>query len=128
MAAIRFLLVFILAGLALGCPGQGDHTPPYRDPNVPVERRVKDLLSRMTLEEKFWQLYMIPGDLDDPALDYSHGIFGLQIGTARSAAPGTATPPARSACRARRRATPRCRRTATHACRRASGCATCSRA
>jgi beta-glucosidase len=36
----------------------------------------------MTLEEKFWQLYMIPGDLDDPALDYSRGIFGLQISEA----------------------------------------------
>ena len=52
---------------------------PYRDPRLPVPDRVRDLLSRMTLEEKFWQLYMIPGDLDDPANDYSHGIFGLQI-------------------------------------------------
>ena len=33
----------------------------------------------MTLEEKFWQLFMIPGDLDDSAHDYSHGIFGLQV-------------------------------------------------
>jgi beta-glucosidase len=33
----------------------------------------------MTLEEKFWQLFMIPGDLDDPKNDYSHGVFGLQI-------------------------------------------------
>jgi len=33
----------------------------------------------MTLEEKFWQLFMIPGDLDDASNDYSHGIFGLQI-------------------------------------------------
>lgn len=33
----------------------------------------------MTREERFWQLFMIPGDLDDPAHDYSHGIFGLQI-------------------------------------------------
>ena len=36
----------------------------------------------MTLEEKFWQLFMIPGDLDNPADDYSHGIFGLQVSTA----------------------------------------------
>src|SRR5262245_18788955 len=33
----------------------------------------------MTLEEKFWQLFMIPGDLDAPANDYSKGIFGLQV-------------------------------------------------
>jgi beta-glucosidase len=33
----------------------------------------------MTLEEKFWQLFMIPGDLDDSTLVYSLGAFGLQI-------------------------------------------------
>jgi beta-glucosidase len=52
---------------------------PYRDPRVSVTERVRDLVSRMTLEEKFWQLYMIPGDLSDSAHDYSHGIFGLQV-------------------------------------------------
>src|SRR5688572_18678429 len=41
----------------------------------------------MTLEEKFWQLFMIPGDLDDSTHDYSRGVFGLQVGTA-PAAPG----------------------------------------
>ena len=38
----------------------------YRDATRPVAERVRDLLGRMTLEEKFWQLFMIPGDLDDP--------------------------------------------------------------
>jgi beta-glucosidase len=55
---------------------------PYRDPRLPVVQRVRDLVSRMTIEEKFWQLFMIPGDLDNPADDYSKGIFGLQISTA----------------------------------------------
>ncbi len=55
---------------------------PYRDSRLPVTERVRDLLSRMTLEDKFWQLYMIPGDLSDSAHDYSHGIFGLQIAAA----------------------------------------------
>jgi beta-glucosidase len=59
---------------------------PYRDPNLPIADRVRDLLGRMTLEEKFWQLFMIPGDLDDPANDYSHGIFGLQISVAKRGA------------------------------------------
>ena len=54
-------------------------TMPYRDATLPVADRVRDLVGRMTLEEKFWQLFMIPGDLDDPANDYSHGVFGLQI-------------------------------------------------
>lgn len=47
----------------------------------------------MTREEKFWQVFMIPGDLDTPAHDYRAGIFGLQIG----ARPGV---PARDAARA----------------------------
>ncbi len=33
----------------------------------------------MTLEEKFWQLYMSPGSRDDASHDYSNGAFGLQI-------------------------------------------------
>jgi beta-glucosidase len=53
--------------------------PPYRDARLPADERVRDLLARMTLEEKFWQLFMLPGDLDDPAHDYSQGVFGLQI-------------------------------------------------
>jgi beta-glucosidase len=43
---------------------------------------VHDLLGRMTLEEKFWQSFMIPGSLDDTTQDYSRGVFGLQIGVA----------------------------------------------
>lgn len=53
---------------------------PYRDASRPVAERVRDLLARMTPEEKFWQLFMIPGSRDDPAHDYSHGVFGLQVG------------------------------------------------
>src|ERR687894_3115 len=52
---------------------------PYRDARRPVAERVRDLLGRMTIEEKFWQLFMIPGDLDDPAHDWSRGVFGLQV-------------------------------------------------
>ena len=39
----------------------------------------------MTLEEKFWQLFMIPGDLTDSTHDYRHGVFGLQIPAAPTA-------------------------------------------
>lgn len=56
----------------------------YKNPNAPIDERVEDLLSRMTLEEKFWQLYMIPGDLSDGKEKYKHGIFGLQVATESS--------------------------------------------
>ncbi len=59
---------------------------PYQNPGLPVGARVRDLLHRMSLEEKFWQLFMVPGDLDDPSHDWSRGAFGLQI-AAKSADP-----------------------------------------
>jgi len=61
---------------------------PYRNPDLPISARVADLLSRMTPEEKFWQLYMSPGSLDDPSHDRSHGAFGLQISAGDTAGPG----------------------------------------
>lgn len=68
------LAVLLLAGSAASARAQA-----YRDASRPVAERVRDLLGRMTLEEKFWQLFMIPGNLDDSTHDYSHGVFGLQI-------------------------------------------------
>ncbi|WP_316748841.1 glycoside hydrolase family 3 N-terminal domain-containing protein [Pedobacter gandavensis] len=54
--------------------------PLYKNPAAPIEKRVSDLLSRMTPEEKFWQLFMIPGDLDGVDKNrYKNGIFGLQV-------------------------------------------------
>jgi beta-glucosidase len=55
--------------------------PKYKDPNVSIDLRVEDLLSRMTIEEKFWQLFMIPGDLSEGKEKYKHGIFGFQVAT-----------------------------------------------
>ena len=53
--------------------------PLYKDPALSVAARVRDLLGRMTLEEKFWQLWMVPGDLDSGTTVYQHGVFGLQV-------------------------------------------------
>ena len=50
-------LCFLLASCALWCAsGLPQTTPPYRDPNLPADQRVADLLSRMTLEEKIAQI------------------------------------------------------------------------
>ena len=76
--SFRLAVAVAVAATWAFAPGQA---PPYRNPQLPVAERVADLLGRMTLEEKFWQLFMLPGDLDDPAHDYSKGVFGLQIST-----------------------------------------------
>ena len=77
------IILAAICALAAVLRSQNSEPPPYRNAGLPAEARVRDLLSRMTLDEKFWQLFMIPGNLDNPADDYSHGIFGLQIATAR---------------------------------------------
>jgi beta-glucosidase len=56
----------------------------YKNKNVSIENRVDDLLSRMTIEEKFWQLFMIPGGLSEGKEKYKHGIFGFQVATKSS--------------------------------------------
>jgi beta-glucosidase len=78
------LIIFVLTALSAASPSSLDAPDRqgqllYKDASRPIDERVRDLLARMTIEEKFWQLFMIPGDLDDPAHDYSKGVFGLQI-------------------------------------------------
>jgi len=57
---ICFPALTALVPLAIGvflCSGvAAQDVPPYHDPKLPVEQRVADLLSRMTLEEKIAQL------------------------------------------------------------------------
>jgi beta-glucosidase len=55
---------------------------PYKNPDLSVDERVDDLIRRMTPEEKFWQLFMIPGDLGDEKEKFKNGIFGFQVNTA----------------------------------------------
>jgi len=50
----RLLGVALLAGTA-SAQARQDRVP-YRDPSLPIERRVEDLLGRMTLEEKVGQM------------------------------------------------------------------------
>ncbi len=72
----NIILAFLIFPLFIQVKAQ-----PYKDPKLPVEERVKDLLSRMTPEEKFWQMFMIPGDLGKDKEKYKTGIFGFQVGT-----------------------------------------------
>src|SRR5215207_7852512 len=74
----RYLLVAIFAAIPL-CPvTDAAAQAPYRNASLPIETCVRDLLGRMTMEEKFWQLFMLPGSRADSTHDYSRGVFGLQ--------------------------------------------------
>ena len=46
----------LLASVLLLPNGETQSLPPYKNPNLPVEQRVNDLVSRMTLEEKVSQM------------------------------------------------------------------------
>ena len=72
---IASVLAFIIGAFAFS----EKKDPPYKNPKLPIEERVSDLLGRMTLEEKFWQMFMIPGDLKIGKDKLKHGIFGFQI-------------------------------------------------
>lgn len=52
---------------------------PYKNPNISTRDRVDDLLQRMTLEEKFWQLFLVPGNLSIGKENMKNGIMGLQL-------------------------------------------------
>jgi hypothetical protein len=61
--------------------GQSQQIPDYKDPSKTVEQRTRDLLQRMTAEEKFRQLFMIPGGLEHGKDKLYEGIFGFSIAT-----------------------------------------------
>jgi beta-glucosidase len=73
-AALFFLLLIYGFGLS------AQQVFPYKNASLPVHERVKDLLQRMTPQEKFWQLFMIPGQVDSSnESKFTNGIFGFQF-------------------------------------------------
>ncbi|HSA95313.1 MAG TPA: glycoside hydrolase family 3 N-terminal domain-containing protein [Acidobacteriota bacterium] len=81
---LRQALVFTcLAGVAFTACGRGPAFGtgrlPYKDAGLAIDRRVDDLVARMTPEEKFRQLFMVPGDLGAGRGIWKDGIFGLQV-------------------------------------------------
>lgn len=77
-------LLMMLAGIsALAAPKY-----PYQDANLPVEQRVEDLISRMTLEEKAgqvvclmgWDSYQINGKKVAVSEKFRHEVDSLHVG------------------------------------------------
>lgn len=77
----RYLYIFPLLCCLSVLPGYSQQKVLYKDASQPVEARVQDLLQRMTRDEKFWQLFMIPGGLHEGKEKYKNGIFGFQVNT-----------------------------------------------
>jgi len=61
---LRPAALALAALLMQGAAAGQEAAPPYRDPGLPVEQRVRDLLGRMTLEEKAAQLAMSGASMD----------------------------------------------------------------
>ena len=76
-----FAAAILLSLFSLKASGQV-----YKNPDAPVTLRVNDLLSRMTLEEKFWQLFMLAEDWNPDKGRYKDGAFGFEGGVSRDAA------------------------------------------
>lgn len=72
MKAALSVVILLLLNVVL-------HAQPYKNPNLPVNVRVNDLLDRMTSEEKFHQLFMIPAPANEATLNARYGIFGFQL-------------------------------------------------
>jgi beta-glucosidase len=60
LLAVLATLAVILGGTRSGAPtAQAQATPAYRDASLPIDQRVSDLLSRMTLKDKVGQMGQI---------------------------------------------------------------------
>jgi beta-glucosidase len=75
---MRILIVAMLLILF----GPNARSQVYKNPEASVDSRVNDLLSRMTIEEKFWQLFMLAEDWSLDKSRYTEGAFGFEGGIA----------------------------------------------
>lgn len=82
----RPLVTIALALIALIGSAAGNY--PYRDANLPIDQRVEDLLSRMTIEEKAgqlvclmgWDSYQINGKKVTTSEKFRHEVDSLHVG------------------------------------------------
>src|SRR5215216_7145540 len=88
MKKICLLSVFLLLALVIVKTANTQSLPPYKNPNLPIEQRVDDLVSRMTLEEKVGQMMNASPAIERlgiPAYDYwneaLHGVARSGVAT-----------------------------------------------
>jgi len=78
--AARMARAMCLLALVTGFLGAPLFAQPYRDPLTAIDTRVRDLLSRMTPREKFWQLFMLAELPPEGIVACRDGAFGFQFG------------------------------------------------
>ncbi|UII74772.1 glycoside hydrolase family 3 C-terminal domain-containing protein [Flagellimonas sp. HMM57] len=79
------IIVVIMAVLSIAVSCKNEDKLIYKDASAPIEDRVEDLLSRMTIEEKFGQVFMVPYQSSEGLEKYKDGVFGFQLNTSSSA-------------------------------------------
>jgi beta-glucosidase len=78
LQTMRILIVAIFLTIS----GLNARSQVYKNPEAAIDSRVNDLLSRMTVEEKFWQLFMLVEDWSLDKSRYTEGAFGFEGGIA----------------------------------------------
>jgi beta-glucosidase len=79
--AAALLLAVVVAGGTATATAQSPSQPAYKDANLPVQQRVDDLLSRMTLEEKIGQMGQINLHvmMGDPTTPWDRAAFNAAL-------------------------------------------------
>ena len=80
--AKKTVLIFLLSFIGLSCKNEDEFI--YKDSNATIDERVEDLLRRMTIEEKFGQVFMVPYNSSQSLEKFKDGVFGVQLSTSSS--------------------------------------------
>ena len=74
---MRYFLIFIIVSIAtVGC--KNSEVMKYKNPDLSVNERVDDLISRMTLEEKVAQMVSVNNEVKYLIIFKSDGSFDIK--------------------------------------------------